>query len=127
MSSCSPVHRQADRPRTALWLALALWLLALLPGPAAAGPTCHGRFMNPITVHSFSAVFGQKGRVNIDNTPVIGFNHTGRHKFQISGQGYIIDAAFLELVQKVPVSSFKRRVLFPDKNKSFNVFLFGPL
>ena len=48
MSCCSPVHRQPGRPRAALWLALALWLLALLPGPAAAGPTCHGRFMKPI-------------------------------------------------------------------------------
>ena len=38
MSSCSPVHRQADRPRAALWLALALWLLALLPAPPRPAP-----------------------------------------------------------------------------------------
>ena len=31
MSSCSPSTGRPDRPRTALWLALALWLLALLP------------------------------------------------------------------------------------------------
>ena len=57
MSCCSPVHRQAGRPRAALWLAHALWLLALLPGPAAAGPTCHGRFMNPITDICWSCLF----------------------------------------------------------------------
>ena len=57
MSCCSPVHRQPGRPRAALWLALALWLLALLPGPAAAGPTCHGRFMNPITDICWSCLF----------------------------------------------------------------------
>ena len=42
MSSCSPVHRQADRPRTAPWLALALWLLALLPVLALWRGTCPG-------------------------------------------------------------------------------------
>ena len=57
MSFYSPIHRQAGRPRAALWLALALWLLALLPGPAAAGPTCHGRFMNPITDICWSCLF----------------------------------------------------------------------
>ncbi len=57
MSCCSPVHRQPGRPRAALWLALALWLLTLLPGPAAAGPTCHGRFMNPITDICWSCLF----------------------------------------------------------------------
>jgi hypothetical protein len=57
MSCCSPVHRQPGRPRAALWLAVALWLLALLPGTAAAGPTCHGRFMNPITDICWSCLF----------------------------------------------------------------------
>ena len=38
MSSCSPVHRQAGRPRTALWLALALWLLALRSAPPRPAP-----------------------------------------------------------------------------------------
>ena len=36
MSSCSPVHRQAGRPRAALWLAVALWLLAPALGPRAS-------------------------------------------------------------------------------------------
>ncbi len=40
----------------ALRLAFALWLLALLSGPAAAGPTCHGRFMNPITDICWSCI-----------------------------------------------------------------------
>ena len=57
MSFSSPVHRLPGRMRAALWLALALWLLALLPGPAAAGPTCHGRFMNPITDICWSCLF----------------------------------------------------------------------
>ena len=45
------------RPFDALRLACALWLLALLSGPAAAGPTCHGRFMNPITDICWSCLF----------------------------------------------------------------------
>ena len=55
MRFCRPVHRQPVAV-AALWLALA-GLLALLPGPAAAGPTCHGRFMNPITDICWSCLF----------------------------------------------------------------------
>ena len=45
------------RTLQALRLAFALWLFALLSGPAAAGPSCHGRFMNPITDICWSCLF----------------------------------------------------------------------
>ena len=62
------------------------------------------RLVHMLAVHAFAAVFGQQGRVYVDNPFRKSRQQVLRHKPQKTSQNHIVDIALLQVVSTLSVS-----------------------